>query len=100
MDQLSIAGTCISLVGTITKTSIVVTSFVRDVDVARSDLDAVSRELLSLKTVLELLADDVADPNDKPFPELSRSRSRELLQIVLGVSTRSKKHSRNMMAQG
>jgi hypothetical protein len=39
---------------------------VRDVRGARSDLDAVSRELLSLRTVLELLADDVADPSKFP----------------------------------
>jgi hypothetical protein len=69
MDPLSISATCISLVGTIVKTSIVVTGFVRDVRAARSDLDAVSRELLSLKTVLELLADDVADPTSESFPE-------------------------------
>jgi phage tail tape-measure protein len=46
-----------------------VTGFVRDVRAARGDLDAVSRELLSLKTVLELLADDVASPNNESFPE-------------------------------
>lgn len=33
--------------------------FVKDVRAARSDFDTVSRELLSVKIVLELLADDV-----------------------------------------
>jgi hypothetical protein len=52
----------------ITRTSLVVISFVKDVRAPRSDLDAVSRELLSLKTVLELLADDVNDSTDQAIP--------------------------------
>jgi hypothetical protein len=85
MDPLSIAGTCISLVGTITKASILATSFVRDVRAARSDLDAVSRELLSLKTVLELLADDVANPTEKPFPETLKKQIAGILTSCSGV---------------
>jgi hypothetical protein len=66
MDPLTISATCTFLIVTVSKTAIVVTGFVRDVRGARSDLDAVSRELLSLRTVLELLADDVADPSKFP----------------------------------
>lgn len=50
------------------ETTIAVTKFVRDVRGARSDLDAVSRELLSLNTVLELLAEDVANSENGTFP--------------------------------
>lgn len=63
MDPLSISVSCISLIAIITKTSIAVTKFVRDVRGARGDLDSVSRELLSLTTVLELLAEDIQDSN-------------------------------------
>lgn len=53
MDPLTITATCFG--PTITQTSIAITGFVREVRGARSDPDAVSRKLLSLKTVLELL---------------------------------------------
>jgi hypothetical protein len=69
MDPLSITATCLGLISTITKTSLVVVGFVKDVRAARSDLDSVSRELLSLKTVLELLADDVTDSTNESFPQ-------------------------------
>jgi hypothetical protein len=85
MDPLSIAGTCVSLVGTITKTSILVTGFVRDVRAARTDLDAVSRELLSLKTVLELLAEDVANPTGKGFPETLQKQISGIVTNCSGV---------------
>jgi hypothetical protein len=68
MDPLSIAASCMSLLEIITKTSGFVASFVRDVRDARSDLDAVSRELLSLKTVLEMLADDAESYQEGSFP--------------------------------
>ncbi|KAF1997400.1 hypothetical protein P154DRAFT_284813 [Amniculicola lignicola CBS 123094] len=58
MDPLSISATCFALVGAIGNVSLTVNSFVRGVRDARSDLDAVSRELGSLRTVLELLGDD------------------------------------------
>jgi hypothetical protein len=61
MDPISFTATCIGLASTITRTSLIVIGFVKDVRAARSDLDAVSRELLSLKTVLELLVDDIND---------------------------------------
>jgi hypothetical protein len=96
MDPLSIAGTCVSLVGTITKTSILVTGFVRDVRAARSDLDAVSRELLSLKTVLELLADDFAEPAGKSFPETLRKQITGIVSncsgVVIEIEHTLKKH--------
>ena len=69
MDPLSITATCIALVSTITKTSLLIGGFVKDVRAARSDLDGVSRELLSLKTVLELLADDVTESTNESLAQ-------------------------------
>lgn len=77
MDPLSITASCISLTASIGKTSLAIAKFVRDVRGARSDLDAVSRELLSLNTVLELLADDISsDDGDggKTFPDTLRKQ--------------------------
>ena len=61
--------------------------FVRDVRAARSDLDAVSRELLSLKTVLELIADDVAGPNSELFPETLKNQIAGIATNCSGVVT-------------
>jgi hypothetical protein len=62
MDPLSITGTCIGLAATIGKTSYNVATFVRQVRDARSDMDLISRELVSLKTALEMLAEDTNKP--------------------------------------
>jgi hypothetical protein len=87
MDPLSISVACISLIGLITKTSTVVTKFVRDVRGARSDLDGVSRELLSLKNVLELLADDAADtdPTKGALPETLKKQIAGIITNCIGV---------------
>jgi hypothetical protein len=58
MDALSVATACLTLVGSITKLSFQIHGFVREVREARGDMDAVSRELQSLKTILEILAED------------------------------------------
>jgi hypothetical protein len=83
MDPLTISAICISLIVTVSKTAIVVTGFVQDVRGARSDLDAVSRELLSLRTVLELLADDVADP--RKFPDSLKKQITGIVTKCEGV---------------
>ncbi|KAK2010007.1 hypothetical protein LZ32DRAFT_607911 [Colletotrichum eremochloae] len=77
MDPLSIATACIGLTGTITTLAFNLTTFVRDVRDARSEIDAVSRELLSLKSVLELIADD--------FENATRPPPDSLLVQVSGV---------------
>ena len=69
MDPLSITATCVGLASTITRTSLVVISFVKDVRSTRSDLDVVSRELSSLKIILELLAEDVNDSTTLSIPQ-------------------------------
>lgn len=65
MDPFSITVGCVGLVGTIVKVSKTLVVFAKDAQQAQADVDQVSRELNSLKTVLELLA-----KNDKTrFPE-------------------------------
>lgn len=66
MDPLSITTACVSLVCSVTKVSMQISDFVRKAREARGDLDAVSRELVSLKTVLEILSDDAG--TGKGFP--------------------------------
>ncbi|KAI0448805.1 Rho GTPase activation protein [Xylaria acuta] len=58
MDSPSIAADCIALDSKIAKLLLTLTSFVRHVREARADVDAVSRELHSLQTVLGLLEED------------------------------------------
>jgi hypothetical protein len=95
MEPLSITATCISLAATITRTSLVVISFVRDVRGAQSDLDAVSRELYSLKTVLELLADECNDCTNKIPQTLQKQISGIITNcagVVMDIEQTLKKH--------
>ncbi|RSL73065.1 hypothetical protein CEP53_000899 [Fusarium sp. AF-6] len=68
MDPLSIASGCAGLIMAIGSLSVKIHSFVRTCREARGDLDSVSRELLSLKTILELIQEDASD-GSKPFPK-------------------------------
>jgi uncharacterized protein YoxC len=70
MDPVSISVACVSLTASIAKTSVAVTRFVHSIRSARSDLDGVSRELASLKTLLELITEDAKDV--ETFPETLR----------------------------
>ncbi len=63
-----ITATCRDLLENIAKTSLTITGFVREVRRARADLDFVSRELVSLKTVLELLAEDASNTSSQCLP--------------------------------
>jgi hypothetical protein len=72
MDPLSITVACVSLTATVAKTSVAVTTFVRAVRSARSDLDGMSRELVSLSTLLELITEDAQDIH--VFPETLRKQ--------------------------
>ena len=96
MDPLSITATCIGLASTITRTSLVVIGFVKDVRAARSDLDLVSRELLSLKTVLELLADDADDSSSRSIPQTLQNQIAGIVRnctgVVVDIEQTLKKH--------
>jgi Fungal N-terminal domain of STAND proteins len=80
MDPLSITATCITLVTTISKVSIQINSFVREVRSARGDLDAVSRELISLKTILEMLSEDAENSTGRELPQ-------SLVRQISGILT-------------
>jgi Fungal N-terminal domain of STAND proteins len=80
MDPLSITAACITLVTTVSKVSIQINGFVREVRDARGDLDAVSRELISLKTVLEILSEDAANSTGGGFPQ-------SLVRQISGILT-------------
>jgi hypothetical protein len=85
MDPLSITVACVSLTATVAKTSVAVTTFVRAVRSARSDIDGVSRELVSLSTLLELITEDAQDIH--VFPETLRKQIFGILancELVLG----------------
>ncbi|KAM0425778.1 hypothetical protein ACHAPT_009028 [Fusarium lateritium] len=67
MDPLSIASGCAGLTTAIGSLSMSIHRFVRTCREARGDLDSVSRELHSLRTILELIQEDASDAS-KPFP--------------------------------
>ena len=85
MDPLSISLACITLIGAICQTSIVVTNFVRDVRGVKNELDGVSRELQSLKVVLEILADDTKDGSKGPLPETLKRQIAGIVKNCMGV---------------
>ena len=80
MDPLSITVACSTLVTTVLKVSIQINGFVREVRDARWDLDAVSRELISLKTVLEILSEDAENSTGGGFPQ-------SLVRQICGILT-------------
>src|ERR1700733_12013110 len=96
MDPISITTTCIDLASTITRASLVVIGFVKEVRAARSDLDAVSRELLSLKTILELLANDVNDSTTQSVPQTLQKQISGIVTnctgVVVDIEQTLKKH--------
>ena len=65
-EPLSILVGGTALIGAITKTTLTLIKFTREVRDARGDVDAVSRELSSLKLLLELLVDDTAEGKKLP----------------------------------
>ncbi len=69
MYPVSIAAGALGIAGTISKLSVSISTFVRQVRDARADMDEVLWELVSLKTILEMLAEDTAEPNPKNLPD-------------------------------
>ncbi|KAH7324406.1 hypothetical protein B0I35DRAFT_475655 [Stachybotrys elegans] len=67
MDPLSIISGCAGLITALGSASVAIHNFIRTCRDARADLDKVSRELHSLRTVLELVRDDAKD-DARPFP--------------------------------
>jgi hypothetical protein len=105
MDPFSLTTGCIGLAATITKLSIMVTSFVSEVRAARSDLDGVSRELISLKTILELIKEDLSREGHEQT-ELPETLQRQINGIILNcksviseISDILSKHIQNKIAK-
>jgi hypothetical protein len=104
MDPLSVTTACFGLISTITSASLVVIGFVKDVRAARSDLDVVSRELISLKTILELLADDVNDSSNEPIPQTLQKQIVGIVAnctgVVVDIEKTLKKHEGGKVTSG
>jgi transcriptional regulator of heat shock response len=101
MDPLSITATCVGLASSITRTSLVVISFVKDVRSARSDLDVISRELSSLKTILELLTEDVSDSTTQSIPQTLQKQITGIVtnctEVVVDIEKTLVKHEGGKM---
>ncbi|KAK0614344.1 chitin synthase N-terminal-domain-containing protein [Immersiella caudata] len=67
-DPFSIAASCVGLLAAISTATIRISEFVHNARTARTDLDAVSRELGSLRTVLELIQTD-AENSQNQLPQ-------------------------------
>jgi hypothetical protein len=103
-DPLSVAVSCVSLASGITKAAVSITAFVKDVRGARSDLDAVSRELGSLQTLLELLAEDASEASENPFPTTLQKQISGIItnctDVVRQIEELVEKHQGNRVARG
>lgn len=71
--------TCISLAASVAKVSVQTHGFVREVRDSCGDLDSVSRELYSLKTVLEIVSEDAEKRKGGGF---SQSLNRQISGIL------------------
>jgi len=103
MDPLSITVACVGLLTTVTKVSIQINGFIREVRDARGDLDYVSRELLSLKTVLEILSEDASSSNGGFPPSLVRQISGILTNcgvVLEHIEASLQKHSGGGIRRG
>jgi Fungal N-terminal domain of STAND proteins len=105
MDPISITTGALSIVGSIGKLTITISTFVRQVRDARSDLDTVMRELVSLKSVLEILAEDVSQPGPNGLPESLAEQVQGILTGCDGVvmqiaQTLSKFERKSLIVKG
>src|SRR5881398_3188943 len=91
MDPLSIAAACVGLLSIVTKTSLSITAFVREVRGATRDMDAVSRELLFRKAVLETLARDITSPGCGSYPSSLAAQIPDILKNCNDVMTQLEK---------
>jgi hypothetical protein len=85
MDPFSLTAGCVGLVTAITQLSGSILTFISGVRSARADLDSVSRELLSLKTVLELLQIDLADDAIVKLPDTLQRQVSGIITNCAGV---------------
>ena len=81
MDPLSLSVSCYTLITAIANLSTQVSGFIRSVRNARGDVDALTRELASLRIVLEVLVGDSTDGNNIPEPI-----EKQLLGVIANCS--------------
>jgi hypothetical protein len=97
MDPLSITLGCVTHIGTITKLSVSISAFVHEVRSARIELDDVARELLSLKTILELLQEDLSDTTSTSIPVTLRVQTMRVISncntVAIEIENVLEKHS-------
>lgn len=82
MDPLSITAACVGLTVTATKVVDTIVGFVRTVKSARADLDAVSRELGSLKLIILSLEDETREDESDGCPRLPDSLQTQIRDII------------------
>jgi Fungal N-terminal domain of STAND proteins len=80
MDPITLITGCVGTAVTIQKLLLSIASFISDVRSARGDLDTVSRELHSLKSILDLLKDDLDSNSGVKLPDT-------LVRQVKGIVT-------------
>jgi hypothetical protein len=101
MDPFSITVGCVGLLQAIAAVTTTITGFVQEVRSARSDMDGVSREILSVKTVLGLLEQDVANNADMTFPENLRKQITGILTnctaVIMDIQASLHKHEGNRL---
>ena len=87
MDPLSITVGCVSLLNGICKTSIAISGFVRDFRAARHDLDAVSRELASLESIIKLLQVDcdTTEKSETGIPETLQTQVKSIIEQCVQI---------------
>jgi hypothetical protein len=95
MDPLSITTAWVGLLESVAKTSIQISDFVRIAREARGDLGRVSRELVSLKTVLEILSEDAG--TEKGFPDSLVKQISGILKNCGGVLEQIELRCRNTL---
>jgi len=83
-DPLSIAVSCVGLLSAIATATVRINGFVRTARDARADLDDVSRELSSLRTVLELIQAKAEDSQNQ-LPETIVNHLCEVLTNCSGA---------------
>ncbi len=101
MDPLSITAGCVSIIGTIAKSSMAIRDFVRDVREARRELGATTRHLAELEMTINLIKDDYTPGNgeseERHIPESISAQTKTVIgscnEILAELDALMEKHS-------
>ncbi|KAK3376447.1 hypothetical protein B0T24DRAFT_220073 [Lasiosphaeria ovina] len=83
MEPISAAATVLGLVSAIASVTASATAFMRDVRDARKEIVAVTKELMSLRAILEILEDDLNGPTSAVVPD---STLKQIVEITENCS--------------